>query len=66
MAATHARVAQVRFGEARAALERGINARDSAGSLDTKAFDDSVGDLLAELTVVHERITTGDAPQTCV
>jgi methyl-accepting chemotaxis protein len=63
MAATHARVAQVRFGEARAALERGINARDSAGSLDTKAFDDSVGDLLAELKVVHERITTGDAPQ---
>jgi methyl-accepting chemotaxis protein len=63
MAATHARVAQVRFGEARAALERGINAQDSAGSLDTKAFDDGVGDLLAELKVVRERITTGDAPQ---
>ncbi|HEY6257868.1 MAG TPA: methyl-accepting chemotaxis protein [Xanthobacteraceae bacterium] len=63
MAATHARVAQVRFGEARAALERAVNARDSTSALDTKAIDDTIEELMAELKVVGERITTGDAPQ---
>jgi methyl-accepting chemotaxis protein len=61
MAATHARVAQVRFGEARAALERGINTRDSAHAADAKAVEDKIVDLMDELKVVRERLTADDA-----
>jgi methyl-accepting chemotaxis protein len=63
MAATHARVAQVRFGEARAVLERGIGAHDSVHPANTKAIDDKIADIIDELTVVRERMTTEDAAQ---
>jgi methyl-accepting chemotaxis protein len=60
MAATHARVAQVRFGEARAALERGINARGSTRSVNTSATNAKFADFMAELKVVRERTTAAD------
>ena len=61
MAATHARVAQVRFGEARAALERSINSHDSVHAADIKVVEDKIADLTDELKVVRERLTADDA-----
>jgi methyl-accepting chemotaxis protein len=60
MAATHARVAQVRFVEARAALERGINTREQT-TRTAATFDSSIADLMDEIKVVRERMTSKDA-----
>src|SRR5262252_5892102 len=56
MAASHARTAQARFNEARAAMERAISLREAAPKTTTAAFDAAMQDVLEELKVVAERM----------
>jgi methyl-accepting chemotaxis protein len=55
MAVSHARAAQARFGEARAAMERALLLRDTSPQSDDALFETAMKDVMAELKVVSER-----------
>jgi methyl-accepting chemotaxis protein len=55
MAVSHARAAQSRFAETRAAVERELLVRDSAPASNGALLDAAMGDVLAELKIVSER-----------
>jgi methyl-accepting chemotaxis protein len=56
MAASHARTAQARFNEARAAMERGLSARDAAPKANIAVLEAAMQDVFEELKVVAERM----------
>src|SRR5215216_568249 len=56
MATSSARAAQVRFNEARAAIERGLSAPEAAPKANIDAFNAAMKDVLEELKVVAERM----------
>jgi methyl-accepting chemotaxis protein len=55
MAVSHARAAQARFGEARAAMERELLLRDTSPESDDALLETAMNDVMAELKVVSER-----------
>jgi methyl-accepting chemotaxis protein len=55
MAVSHARAAQTRFGEARAAMERELPLGDAANASGGALIEAAMNDVLAELKVVSER-----------
>src|SRR5262249_19846253 len=56
MAASHARTAQARFNEARAAMERAISLRHAAAKASIATLDAAMQDVFEELKVVTERM----------
>jgi methyl-accepting chemotaxis protein len=55
MAVSHARAAQARFGEARAAMERELQLQDTAPTSNGALLETAMNDVAAELQVVRER-----------
>src|SRR5215467_4785591 len=55
MAVSHARVAQTRFSDARAAMERALLLRDSAHASTHPQLEAAMTDVIAELKIVNER-----------
>jgi methyl-accepting chemotaxis protein len=55
MAVSHARAAQARFSEARAAMERELLLRDSLSESDGALLEAAMNDVTAELKIVSER-----------
>jgi methyl-accepting chemotaxis protein len=56
MATSHARAAQARFNEARAAMERGLLMRESAPPTNIATLEAAMKDVFEELKVVAERM----------
>src|SRR5215470_16835209 len=56
MATSSARAAQVRFNEARAAIERGLMSAEAAPKANIDAFNAAMKDVLEELKVVGDRL----------
>src|SRR5262249_16361903 len=61
MAVSHARAAQARFNEARAAMERGLSPRESASERYLAVIKSAMKDTVEELDVVRGRTTQADA-----
>ncbi len=61
MAVSHARAAQARFNEARAAMERGLSLRESASERYLAIIKSAMKDTIEELDVVRERSAQADA-----
>ena len=57
MATSHARAAQARFNEARAAMERGLVSRETAQTASLKVLEAAMKDVVEELKVVSERMS---------
>jgi methyl-accepting chemotaxis protein len=55
MAVSHARAAQTRFSDARAAMERALLLRDSAHASTNAQLEAAMNDVIAELKIVNER-----------
>src|SRR5712671_7770986 len=55
MAVSHARAAQVRFSEARAAMERELLLRDELSESNGALLEAAMHDVMAELKIVSER-----------
>src|SRR6185437_2895289 len=56
MAVSHARAAQARFNEARAAMERGLSLREAAPPSNIAILDSAMKDVMADLGIVGERM----------
>ena len=56
MAVSHARAAQARFNEARAAMERGLSLREAAPQSNIAILDSAMKDVMADLGIVAERM----------
>jgi methyl-accepting chemotaxis protein len=61
LAASHAREAQARFYEARAAMERCLAARDGCAKSNVAALDAAMKDVFEDLKVVGTRLARADA-----
>src|SRR5262249_51376080 len=61
MAVSHARAAQARFNEARAAMERGLSLRESAAERYLAVIKSAMKETIEELDVVRERTAQANA-----
>ena len=64
MAASHARSAQAKFNEARAAMERGLTLRDGAPKSNIAVLDAAMKEVREELKVAAERMSGSQAADT--
>src|SRR5205085_1497044 len=62
MATSSARAAQVRFNEARIAIERALSSAEPGGKSSMDAFAAATKDMVEELAVVSQRMGTGAHP----
>jgi methyl-accepting chemotaxis protein len=60
MAVSHARAAQAKFNEARAAMERGLSLQEAAPESNNAILEASMNEVMEELKVVKERIAEAD------
>ena len=60
MAMSYARAAQVKFSDARTALERGLLLRDAARETSDAIFTAAMNDVMKDLTIVRDRLAQGD------
>jgi methyl-accepting chemotaxis protein len=63
MAVSHARSAQAKFSDARAAMERRLSLQGAERKSNDAVFKTTMNDLMADLTVVRERLNQADHVQ---
>ena len=61
MAVSHARAAQAKFSDARAAMERGLLSSQTAREFDDGVFKAAMDDVIEDLKIVSERLTEAQA-----
>src|SRR5437899_2891207 len=66
MAVSHARAAQTRFSDARAAMERALLLRDSAHASTHAQLEAAMNDVMAELKIANERGEKGGHDQVAI
>src|SRR5262245_21310873 len=61
MAVSHARAAQAKFSDARAAMQRGLPRSQTARDFDDGAFKAAMDEVIEDLKIVSERLTEAQA-----